>query len=75
MGDLENPGQHPVHEELEGTDDSVLEIFEISSVFILLRSKNPLLTFPLSYYVWVTSKIQGQPPVQEVLGGTDNSVL
>ena len=39
-----------------GTDDSVLWIFEISSVFMFSRSRNPLLTFLLSYLVWVTSK-------------------
>ena len=40
-----------------GSDDSVLYIFEISSVIIFSRSRNPLLTFLLSYLVWVTSKI------------------
>ena len=39
-----------------GTDDSVLWIFEISSVFMFSRSRNPLLTFLLSYLVWVTSE-------------------
>ena len=42
----------------EGTDDSVLWIFEISSMFMFSRSRNPLLTFLLSYHVRVTSKIQ-----------------
>ena len=32
--------------------------FEISSVFMFSRSRNPLLTFLLSYHVRVTSKIQ-----------------
>ena len=41
-----------------GTDDSVLWIFEISSIFMFSRSRNPLLAFLLSYHVWVTSKIQ-----------------
>ena len=35
----------------------VLWIFTISSVFMFSRSRNPLLIFPLSYHVWVTSKI------------------
>ena len=36
----------------------VLWIFTISSVFMFSRSRNPLLTFPMSCYVWVTSKIE-----------------
>ena len=55
--DLENPSQLPVQEVLEGTDDFVLWIFTISSVFMFSRSRNPLLTFPMSCYVRVTSKI------------------
>ena len=58
LGDLENPGQLPVQEVLEGTYDSVLWIFEISSVFMFSGSRNPLLTFLLSYHVQVTLKIQ-----------------
>ena len=58
LGDLENCGQLPVQEVLEGTDDFVLWIFTISSVFMFSRSRNPLVTFLLSYHVWVTSKIQ-----------------
>ena len=49
--DLENSVQLPVQEVLEGTDDSVLWIFEISSVFMFSGSRNPLLTFLLSYHV------------------------
>ena len=41
-----------------GTDDSVLWIFEISSVVMFSRSRNPLLTFLLSCHARVTSKIQ-----------------
>ena len=55
--DLENLGQLPVQEVLEGTDDCVLYIFEISWLYTFLRSKNSLPTFLLSYYVWLTSKI------------------
>ena len=58
LGDLKNPGQLSVQEVLRGTDDFVLWIFTISSVFMFLRSRNPLLTFLQSYHVWVTSKIQ-----------------
>ena len=57
-GDLENQGQLPVQKVLEGTDDFVLWIFTISSVFIISRSRNSLPTFSVSCYVWVTSKIQ-----------------
>ena len=56
--DFENPGQLPVQEVLEGTDDCVLYIFEITSLFMFLRSRNPLPTFLLRYHVRVTSKIQ-----------------
>ena len=58
FGDLGNPGQLPVQEVLEGTDDCVLWIFEISSLFMFSRVRNPFLIFPLSYHVSVTSKIQ-----------------
>ena len=58
LGDLENPGGLPVQDVLGGTGDCVLSIFEISSLFMFLRSGNPLLTFLLSYHVWVTSKIK-----------------
>ena len=50
-GDLKNPGQLPVQEVLRGTDDCVLWMFTISSVFMFSRSRNPFLTFLLSYYV------------------------
>ena len=50
-GDLENPGQLSVQEVLEGTDDFVLWIFTISSVFMFSRSRNSLPTFPVSCYV------------------------
>ena len=58
LGDLENPGRLPVQHVLGGTGDCVLWIFEISSLFMFLRSGNPLLTFLLSYHVRGTSKIQ-----------------
>ena len=56
-GDLETPGQLPVQEVLEGTDDFVLCIFIISSLFMFSRLRNPLLIYPLSYHFRVTSKI------------------
>ena len=56
-GDLENPGQLPVQEVFEGTDDCVLYIFEISSLFMFSRSGNSFRIFLLSYHVRVTSKI------------------
>ena len=43
---------------LEGTDDCILWIFTISSLFMFSRSRNSLLTFLLSYDVWLISKIQ-----------------
>ena len=55
---LENPGQLPVQGYLNGTDDCILWIFTISSLYMFSRSRNPLLTFLLSYDVWVTSIIQ-----------------
>ena len=58
FGDLENPGQLPVQDVLEGTDDCVLWTFEISSLFMFSRVRNPFLIFLLSYHVSVTSKIQ-----------------
>ena len=56
--DLENPGQLPVSQVLEGTDDWVLWIFVISSFLTFSRSRNPFLAVSQSYYVRVTSKIQ-----------------
>ena len=56
--DLKNPGQLPVWEVLWGTDDCVSWIFTISLVFKFSGSRNPLLTFLLSYRFRVTSKIQ-----------------
>ena len=56
--DLENLGQLPVQEVLEGTDDFVSWIFTISSVFRFSGSRNPLPKFLPSYHVWVTLKIK-----------------
>ena len=55
---LENLGQLPVQGYLKGTDNCILWIFTISSLFMFSRSRNSLLTFLLSYDVWVTSIIQ-----------------
>ena len=57
MSVLENPARLPVQHVLGGTGDCVLWNFEISSLFMFLRSGNPLLTFLLSYHVRGTSKI------------------
>ena len=48
---LENLGQVPVQGYLKGTDNCILWIFTISSLFMFSRSRNPLLTFLLSYDV------------------------
>ena len=67
LGDLENPGRLPVQHVLGGTGDCVLSNFEISSLFMFLRSGNPLLTFLLSYHVRATSKIQVTFPFKRFL--------
>ena len=41
LRDLENPGQLPDSQVLEGTDDFVLWIFVISSFSTFSRSRNP----------------------------------
>ena len=58
LGDLENPGQLPVLQELEGTDGWVLWIAIISSLPTFSRSMNLFRVVSQSYHVWVTSKIQ-----------------
>ena len=58
LGDFENPGQLPVLQVLEGTDDWVLWNFAISLFSTFLRSRNPFLAVSQSYHVWVTLKIQ-----------------
>ena len=55
---LENLGQLPVHGYLKGTDNCILWIFTISSLFTFSRSRNPLLTFLLSYDVRLTLIIE-----------------
>ena len=55
---LKNLGQLPVQGYLKGTDNCILCIFTISSLFMFSRSRNSLLTFLLGYDVWVTSIIQ-----------------
>ena len=64
---LENLGQLPVHGYLKGTDNCILWIFTISSLFMFSRSRNPLLTFLLSYDVWSHLDNPSQLPVWEVL--------
>ena len=67
LGDLETPGRLPVQHVLGGTGDCVLSSFEISSLFMFLRSGNPLLTFLLSYHVRGTSKFQVTFPFNRFL--------
>ena len=55
-GDLENPGQLPVLQRLEGTYDWVSWSSVISSLLTFLRSRDSL-SVSQSYYVWVTSRI------------------
>ena len=57
-GDLENPDQLPVLQELQGTDGWVLWIFIISSCLTFSRWRNLLGVVSQSYHVWMTSKIQ-----------------
>ena len=56
--DLEIPGQLPVLQELEGTDDWVLWIFVISLLRTFSMPRNLFLVISQSYHVQVTSKIQ-----------------
>ena len=58
LGDLENSDRLPVQHVLGGTGDCVLSIFQISLLFMFLRSGNPLLTFLLSYHVWGPRKFR-----------------
>ena len=67
LGDLGKPGRLPVQHVLGGTGECVLSIFEMSSLFMFLRSGNPLLTFLLSYHVRATSKIQVTFPFKRFL--------
>ena len=57
-GNVENPGQLPVLQELEGTDSWVSWIFVISSFPTFSRSRNLFFEVSQSYHVRVTSKIQ-----------------
>ena len=59
LSDLENLGQLLVQEVHRGTDDYVLWNFKISQLYMFSRTRNPLLTFLLSYLLWVTSKTSG----------------
>ena len=56
--DFKNPGQLPILQVLEGTDDWVLRIFVISSILTFSGSRNPFFIVSRSYPVWMTSKIQ-----------------
>ena len=58
LDDFENPGQLPVLQFLEGTDEWVLWIFVIPSLPTFSGSSNPFFIASRSYLVWMTSKIQ-----------------
>ena len=49
LDDFENPGQLPVLQVLEGTDDWVLWIFVVSSLPAFSGSRNPFFIVPRSY--------------------------
>ena len=63
----QNLGQLPVQGYLKGTDDCILWIFTISSLFMFSRSRNPLLTFILRYDVLSDLENPIQLPVWGVL--------
>ena len=65
---LENLGQIPVQGYLEGTDDCILWIFTISSLFMFSRTRNPLLTFLTELQCLIDLENPSQLPVWEVLG-------
>ena len=69
------PGQLPVLQVLEGTDDWVLWIFVISSLPTFSGSRNPFFIVSRSYPVWMTPKIQINFRFSQVLEGTDDWVL
>ena len=74
-GDLENPGQLPVSQVLEGTDDWVLWIFVISSFPTFSRSRNPFLAKFTKLKCSGDLENPGQLPASQVLKGTDDWVL
>ena len=55
---LKNLRQLPVRMYLTGTDNCILWIFTISSLFMFSRSRNSLLTFLMSYDVGAISMMQ-----------------
>ena len=65
-GDLENLGQLPVLQELEGPDDWVSRIFVFSSSPTFSRSRNLFLAVSQSYHVRADLENPGQLPVSEV---------
>ena len=67
LRDLENLDRLTVQHVLGGTGDCVLSSFENSSLFMFFRSRNPLLTFLLSYHIQETSKIQVTFPFKRFL--------
>ena len=57
LDDFENPGQLPVLQVFEGTDDWVLWIF-VHYIRFNSGSRNPFFIVSRSYPVWMTSKNQ-----------------
>ena len=58
LGDFENPGQLPILQVLEGTDDCVLCIFRNFFIFYVFEVKVSIFGSFTKLHVWVTLKIQ-----------------
>ena len=75
LGDLENLGQLPVQEVLEGTDDRVLMDFHHFFTIHVFEVKESIADISTELPCLGDLGNPGQLPVQEVLGGTDDWVL
>ena len=75
-GDLGNPWQLPDQEVIRGTNDCVLWIFTISSVFMLVsKVKDSIADIPTVHTCLGDLENPGKLPVQEILRGTFDHVL
>ena len=74
-GDLENLGQLPVSEELQGTDDWVLWISVISSFLTFSMSRNLFIVVSHGLFCSGDLENSSQLPVLQELKGTDDWVL
>ena len=72
--DLENPGQLPVLQVLEGTDDWVLWIFVIFSIFYVFEIKQSIFGSSTELPCSGDIKNLGKLPVLQVLEGTGDWV-